>query len=373
MLTRRALLQAGVGAAAALSAPGVSLAQGAGAAPVASNAYGRAMVIDSLVAEGGPGFDPREAVAAGFTAMVLDLEAYPRNFAAAVDALADWSDAFHRQDSGFLRVLRAADLGEARRQKRLGVILSCQDASILDAPTGSVNDRNLRNLRLFYDLGLRVLQLTHNERNGVGDTFREKTDAGLSRLGEKVVAEMGALGMLVDLSHCSDRTTLESIALSPRPCAVTHASCRALYPTLRNKGDDVIRALAQKGGYFGVYNMTLWLTDRDTGGVGDVLDHIDHLVKVGGIDLAGFGSDGAPLTDPTPPEQVLAGAQGYARRNLGLPAAEKIPQHVHALELNAPRRLEVLANGLARRGYKDDAIEKIVGGNFARVFRDACG
>lgn len=376
MLTRRAFVGAGLASAAAAGlGPGPAPAAEPQARPAAGPVpavYAGATVIDTLVA-GGPSFDPGEALTAGLTALVMDLRAYPRNFAAAVEALVDWSSAFHAPDAPLLRVLRGADLGLAKAQKKLGVILACQDASILDAPTGSVDDRNLRKLRFFHDLGLRVLQLTHNERNGIGDTFREKNDAGLSRLGEQVVTEMNALGMLVDLSHCSDRTTLEAIALSTRPVAVTHAGCRALYPTLRNKGDDVLRALAAKGGYFGVYNMTLWLTDKDQAGVDDVLDHIDHAVQVGGIELAGFGSDGQPLADPTPPAARLQGMQGYARRNLGLPAAETIPKHVLAEELNTPRRLEVLATGLARRGYKDDAIEKVLGGNFARVFRAACG
>jgi membrane dipeptidase len=381
MLTRRAFVGVGLATAAAgtLGSTGAAPAAeaaapaGAGKPPApAPAAYGRAMVIDSLVA-GGPFFAAAEAVAAGLTALVVDLDAYPRNFTQAVEALVDWSSAFHEKDTPFLRVREGADLDRAKAQGKLGIVLACQDASILDAPTGSVDDRNLRKLRFLHDLGLRVLQLTHNERNGVGDTFREKSDAGLSRLGERVVAEMNALGMLVDLSHCSDRTTLETIALATRPVAVTHAGCRALYPTLRNKGDDVLRALAAKGGYFGVYNMTLWLTDKDQAGLDDVLDHIDHAVKIGGIDLAGFGSDGTPLANRTSPAARLQGMQAYAQRNLGLPAAEKIPRHVLAEELNSPHRLEILATGLARRGYADDAIEKVLGGNFARVFRAACG
>jgi membrane dipeptidase len=154
---------------------------------------------------------------------------------------------------------------------------------------------------------------------------------------------------------------------------VTHAGCRALYPTLRNKPDEIIRALAERGGYFGIYNMSLWLTDRDTTSTADVLDHIDHVVKVGGIDLAGFGSDGAVVSDDTPADQRLQGMVGYAKRNLGLPGAERLPKHVIVEELNTPRRLLVLTDGLAKRGYKEEAIEKILGGNFLRVFGAACG
>jgi membrane dipeptidase len=186
MISRRMFLRRGLGAAAALSSLGrVARSLAAEAPPAAAGVYARALVIDTLTTDG-PGFDPQVALAAGLTAAVIDLRLFPRNFPGAVDALADWSSAFHRASPGLLKVLKAADLQEAKRQKRFGVILAYQDASILDASTGSVNDYNLRNLRFFCDLGLRVLQLTHNERNAVGDSFREKNDAGLSRLGEKV-------------------------------------------------------------------------------------------------------------------------------------------------------------------------------------------
>jgi membrane dipeptidase len=379
MIDRRTFLRtglAGLGAATALSRleglPLLRAGEAGGAPSPAPGLYARALAIDTLAPDG-PDFDPREAISAGLTAAVVDIRAYPRNFLGAIEGLADWNDAFRSPESKFLKVLRAANLVEAKRSGRLGIVLACQDASILDSSTGSVDDRNLRNLRLFHDLGMRVLQLTHNERNSIGDSFREKSDAGLSRLGEKVVAEMNALGMLVDLSHCGDRTTLEAIRLSTRPVAVTHAGCRSLHPTLRNKPDEVIRALAERGGYFGIYSMSLWLTERETTSVDDVLDHIGHVVKVGGIDLAGFGSDGPVLRNDTPPEVMLQGMQGYARRNLGLPGAETIPKHVLVQELNVPGRLLVLAEGLLRRGYGEGEVEKILGGNFARVFRDAVG
>ena len=369
MISRRAFLGRGLSAAAALSSLG-----GAARALAAETPPGHppAITIDTLTTDG-PSFDPREALKAGLSAAVVDLRLYPRNFPGAIDALAEWSSELHRAGSGFLKVLKGSDLQEARRLGKLGVILACQDAAILDASTGSVSDYNLRNLRLFYDLGLRVLQLTHNDRNAVGDSFREKTDAGLSRLGEKVVAEMNALGMVIDTSHCSDRTTLEAIRLSARPVAVTHAGCRALFPTPRNKPDEVIRALAEKGGYFGVFNQSNWLTDRDRSTVDDVVDHIDRVVKVGGIDLAGFGSDHPVLGDPTPQKEKVEQMQGYIKRNPGMPGAEPLHGHVTVTELDGPDRMRVLAGALARRGYKEEAVEKILGGNFARVFGVVCG
>lgn len=366
MITRRTFLRRGLGAAAALShlsILGRAFPVLAAEAPMPRTSP----VIDTLTPDGFD-FDPKAALAGGLTAAVVDIRIFPRNFPNALEKLKEWDAVFQRPDTLFFKVLKAADLAEARRQGKLGIILACQDAAILDSSTFSVNDRNLENLRQFHGLGLRVLQLTHNERNAVGDSFREKTDAGLSLLGEAVVKEMNKLGMLIDLSHCSDQTTLQAIRLSTKPVAVTHAGCRALYPSLRNKPDEVIRALADQGGYFGIYNMSVWLTSKDTSSAADVLDHLDHAVKIGGTDLAGFGSDGPVLGDPTPQEEKAKGLQGYIRRNQGLPGGEPLHGHVSVAELETPRRMEILAAGLAKRGYKEDAIAKFLGGNFARVF-----
>jgi membrane dipeptidase len=334
--------------------------------------YQRAVVIDTLTNDG-PGFDAQRAIDAGMTAAVADLPIYPRTYLNAVQALQNWTVAFKKQKDRLIKVTRAADFELAKKEMRFGIVLACQDASILDASTASVYDFNLDNLQFFYDLGLRVLQLTHNERNAVGDSFREKSNAGLSRLGEKVVAAMNELGMIIDLSHCGDNTTMEAIQLSNKPCAITHAGCRALYPTLRNKSDAQIRTIAEKGGIFGIYNMSLWLTERDTTSLDDVLNHIDHAVKLAGVDHVTFGSDGPILENATPADDELKGHQEYTRRNWGLPGAERIPAHIHVRELNSPQRLWRLAEGLTRRGYKDDAIEKIIGGNFVRFFREVCG
>lgn len=363
MLTRRAFLGQSLGAAAVFSSLGQALAA---EAPPASPA---GPVIDTMALDG-PDFDVQAALAGGLTAAVLDLRLFPRNYSSALEKLQEWDAAFKRPGSRFYKVLRAADLAEARKQGKFGVILACQDAAILDSSTFSVNDRNLENLRQFHALGLKVLQLTHNDRNAVGDSFRERTDAGLSLLGEAVVKEMNTLGMLVDLSHCGDQTTLQAIRLSTKPCAVTHAGCRALFPSLRNKPDEVIRALADKGGYFGIYNMSVWLTAKETSTAADVLDHLDHVVKIGGIDLAGFGSDGPVLGDPTPQAEKVQGLQGYIRRNQGLPGGEPLHGHVTVAELDTPKRMEILAAGMAKRGYTGDGIAKVLGGNFGRVLEN---
>jgi membrane dipeptidase len=339
-----------------------------------SDLYRRALVIDGLTNDG-PWLKPDEAIEAGMTAAIVDMMMQmPRNFLNALQAITEWQPVFRRPGSRLLPVLRAADLQRAKTERKLGIVLACQDAQILDASTFSVNDQNLDNLEVFYTQGLRVLQLTHNERNALGDSYREPGNAGLSLLGRRVVEKMNELGMLIDLSHCGDRTTAEAIALSKKPCAITHAGCRAMYATGRNTPDENLRALAAKGGVFGVFNMSVWLTAKPTVAIEDLLAHVDHAVKVAGVEHVGFGSDGNVLRAGGRDEKrELEGFGRFVERNKGLPGSEQMPQHLHVAELAGPDRMLRLAEGLDRRGYKPADIEKILGGNFARLLRDTLG
>jgi membrane dipeptidase len=335
--------------------------------------YRRAVVLDTLMAAG-PNDDEIKALAAGLTGGVCDLRAFPRNKINAEKCMADWQRTFDDPSRRFLKILKADDFARAKTENRFAVVLTSQNADILDSGQISNGDDNIENLRAFHEAGLRVLLLTYTDANSLGDGYNEPSNGGLKNLGRAVVPEMNKLGMVVDVSHSGERTSLEAIALSTRPVSVTHAGCLALDPNLRNKSDKVIRALADKGGYFGVYNMTLWMTRKPTSSVEDIVDHIDHAVKVGGIDLVGFGSDQDVTGNPIPNEKYVPGLRGFARRNKGLPAGDPQDfQHVYAADINVPDRLLIIAQALARRGYKGDAIEKILGANFIRTFRGAVG
>lgn len=333
---------------------------------------GQGLVIDTLCLAA-PDIDFAAARRAGMNAALCDLAIYPRAPAEAEQALEGWAEAARANARSFEIVRRRADLTATKAAGKFGIILGSQDAAILGTPVYSVSDENLDRLRHYHRLGLRVLQLTHNERNGVGDGFRERVDAGLSLLGEAVVAEMNRIGMLIDLSHCSDATTNRAIARSRRPVAVTHAGCRSLYTTRRNKSDETIRLLADRGGYFGVFMMSRWLTRASTASVEDVVDHIEHAVRIGGVDLVGFGSDQPILGEPAPQSEKVAALAAYQARNAGLPGAEPLNGHVTCPDLDRPDRMTVLAAALARRGHRADSVDKILGGNFARVFGEAVG
>jgi membrane dipeptidase len=324
--------------------------------------------IDTLTIDT-PDADFPKVSAAGLSGAVVDLMIYPRGNAEAEEALKEWNAAA-ASSASFGLVQRPGDFRRLATAGKFAVLLASQDAAILGPSVYSVSDANLENLASLKDLGLRVLQLTHNERNGVGDGFREKYDAGLSLLGEAVVVEMNRLGMLVDLSHCSDSTTLSTIRLSKKPVAVTHSGCRALYDSKRNKPDDVIRAIADRGGFFGVFMMTRWLTKQPMSSVEDVVDHIAHAIRIGGQQAVGFGSDQPLGGDATPQPEKVRNLANYQKRNQGLPGAEPVHGHVTAADLDGPNRMLVLERALRKRGYKSALIDGVLGANFVRVLEE---
>ncbi|MFJ6024947.1 dipeptidase [Brevundimonas sp. NPDC092305] len=360
-MNRREMLAASVG--------GVALVHVGNAR--ARSAPGRGFVIDAMAIGGAGSVDGPEVLATGMDALVLDMTIFPRALPEAIAGLAAWNTRLGEAGVALHLVRTGADFQAARDENRLGVILACQDASILGPSVISYSDQNLENLKTLHTAGLRILQLTHNERTGAGDGFMEPQDGGLSLLGTRVIEEMGRLGGLIDLSHCSERTTIEAIRASRGPVAITHAGCRALNPSLRNKTDEAIRALADKGGFFGVFMMSRWLTDRDTSSVEDVVDHIDHVVRIGGIEAAGFGSDQPAMGDPSPQASKVARLSAYQARNLGRAGAEPLHGHVTCADMDGPHRMAVLATALVRRGYSSTDIDKILGGNFVRVFSAA--
>jgi membrane dipeptidase len=279
---------------------------------------------------------------------------------------ARWNEELDKHQDVVVRVLSAKDIEDAKRAGKFAMVYLSQDASILNG--------ELAMLRMFFDLGLRVLQLTHDTRNQVGNGYRDRNDGTLSHFGVDVVERCNELGILIDLSHCGDKTTLDAIAISRQPCVFTHVGCRALYRSLRNRTDQQIRALADKGGVVGIFNISEWLTTEDTVNLNAALDHIHHVVQIAGIDHVGFGSDHSMEVETV--DNVAARlhlSQVTASQEIANGLSEVFPKHVLIQELNTPFRMLVLADGLEKRGYTASQIEKILGGNFLRVFRQVVG
>ncbi len=185
-----------------------------------------------------------------------------------------------------VQVRTVEDMRQAKRDGKLGIMLATQDAACLDGDYAylTVMDR----------LGYRVMGLTYSESNMLGDGCGERTREirGLSYFGVDVVKEMNRLGIVVDLAHCGDATTMDAIEVSTRPCLFTHANVREISDSSRNKTDEQIKAMAASGGVMGITGLPR-MVDNDlyAASLDGILDHIDYVVNFVGIDHVGFGGD----------------------------------------------------------------------------------
>ena len=208
--------------------------------------------------------------------------------------------------------------------------------------------------------------------NQIGSGCLAPTDDGLTDLGREAVARLDELGILVDLSHCGARTSLDGIRTSRRPVSFTHTGCNAVYRHPRNKDDETLRLLADRGGVVGIYLMP-FLNPAGEPTAADVLDHLDHALNVCGEDHVGIGSDqGIVPLDVSGDFQREFDAVSAQRSALGVaaPREDTIP---YVPELNHPRRMETLAAMMSARGHSDAVIEKVLGGNFLRLLGEVWG
>ena len=183
-------------------------------------------------------------------------------------------------------------------------------------------------------MGLRCAQLTYNTQNLIGSGSTERVDGGISDYGVKIIEAMNDAGMLIDVSHCGDKTTLDAIEISPRAIAITHSNCRALNNHPRLKTDEAIRKLAKKGGVMGITGVRNFVKDREPTTIEDIVDHIDHVVKLVGIEHVGIGSDSDLMGYDHMPKDQYEQAKAVLQGELRVPRT-----HRH-------RRLRSSAQGL---------------------------
>jgi membrane dipeptidase len=338
--------------------------------PTLWEGYDKAIVIDSLASPGpfntpGATDQPltdemiRNVKLSGITAVNLTVSG--SRISDTFARMGYWERELQAHPDVFLKVYTAADIERAKASRRLGLIYGFQNATMLEG--------DLDNLQLFYNFGVRIIQLTYNDRNLLGDGCLEPANAGLSRFGRDVVARMNELGILVDLSHCGDRTTADAIAASSQPVAITHSGCRAVYDHPRSKRDEELRAMAEKGGVIGIYLMP-FLNPRGQPTSDDLVRHIEHAVRVCGEDHVGIGSDLSITPHVVTPEYLERHRRFVAERQRRGIAAPREEELLFVIDLNSPRRLELIADKLLARGHRESRVEKIVGLNWLRLFRE---
>ena len=336
--------------------------------------YERAIAIDCL-ASPGPFNTPdatanpltpemvANAKASGITAVNVTVSS-ANSLATTFRDMAYWERELQAHSDVLMKILSVADIRRAKETKRLGLIYGFQNATMLEGDVSSLD--------VFQRFGVRIIQLTYNDRNIIGDGCLEPANAGLSRYGRDVVARMNELRMLVDLSHCGLQTTSDGIAASSRPVAITHSGCRAVFDHPRSKTDDILRALANKGGVIGIYMMP-FLNAQGQPLAADLVRPIEHAVKVCGEDHVGIGSD-LSITPHVVTAEYEARHRRFVetRKQRGI-AAPREEDFMFVKDLNTPRRLEQIAEQLLSRGHSESRVEKIIGANWMRLFGDVWG
>jgi membrane dipeptidase len=270
--------------------------------------------------------------------------------------VAGWNAMVANRPDVFVRIDSAEDLAAVHGSGRTGILIGVQNSAHFRSPD---------DVERFHALGQRVSQLTYNSRNMIGNGSTERVDGGISDFGVAVVEEMNRVGMAVDVSHSGDRTTLDACEVSSAPVLYTHSNARALNPGHpRCKTDDAIRRMADTGGVMGITGVRNFVTAREPTTIEHYLDHFDHVRDLVGVEHLGIGSDidlhGYDDMPPDDYEQLKAAYKGsYAFRD--------------KIDIDAiahPKRMFDVTDGLIRRGYADDHIRGILGGNFQRVLGD---
>jgi membrane dipeptidase len=304
----------------------------------------------------------------GITAVNLTVNARPTEALSAFEATNEKMDAWAREIAAhpdvFRQVSEVADIGAAKQAGQLGIVFGFQD--------GVPFEDDLARLDAYHDRGLRIVQLTYNVRNRLGSGSLAPSDDGLTDFGRRAVEGMDELGILVDLSHCGPRTTLDGIRASRGPVSITHSGCNEVFRHPRSKDDEALRLLADRGGVFGVYLMP-FLNPGGAPTTADVIKHIEHALDVCGEDHVGIGSDqGIVPLDVGGDFQARFDAVSAQRAAAGIaaPREDTVP---YVPELNHPRRMETIGEVLAARGHGSSVVHKVLGTNFARLFGEVMG
>ena len=265
----------------------------------------------------------------------------------------------------FLVVRLPADIARAKREKKLGILPGFQYTGFLEEEPSRI--------LTFRRLGVRIMQLTYNNRGVFGDGCLEPGNAGLSKAGHAALRTMNDIGVAVDLSHSGYRTTSEAIESSSKPALITHSGCAAIYQHPRNKPDTILKELADHGGYFGVYLMPYLVASPTVPTHENVMQHVLHAINVCGAEHVGIGSDGSIQAITLTPEEQKAFDADIARRKqlgIGAPGEDRYP---YVPDLNGPSHMEMIAVELQKRGQPSSVIEKVLGANFQRIIGEIWG
>ena len=367
MLSRRQALVLGTGALAAAALPAAAAAK----APIIVNALGglyNPNIDLGQKPEWVPGgealkVDRRaiaDAHASGVTAINQTLGYVsgpddPHQFT--LESLDEWDALVNGNPKHLMLVRKAGDIAAAKAAGKIGMIYGMQNAVQIG--------EHLEHVDQYASRGVRIVQVTYNPANPLGDGSMAPQNRGLTPLGRQVIEKLNASKLMVDLSHSGERTCLDAIAASKAPISINHTGCRALTDLPRNKTDAELRGVAQMGGFVGVYFMPFLTLDGHPHAA-DVVAHIQHALNVCGEDHVGIGTDGGITgIDDLETYTAALAKEIEERRAAGIGATGERPDtYPFVVDLRGPDQFRKLAQMLADKGVKPRVIDKVLGQNF---------
>lgn len=362
MNRRDVLLTSG---AAALTMAASALAKdGAGVSSRAKALYKRALIFDANLA---PPFAelpyPTEFAeivrTAGVNAAKTSFGGTNQTFEDTIAELAYVQWIIEQNPAVFLQVRTAADFARAKKEGRFGILFSFESTDMLEG--------KIERIELFRALGVRVMQLSYNKTSPFGAGVLADPALPLTEAGHKAVETMNKVGVALDLSHAGPKTFWDALAASAKPALLTHTGCAAIHEHPRNKSDEQLKAIADKGGVVGIYDLPYLTPSPKQPTLDDYMQHMAHALNVCGEDHVGIGSDTLLTPFDTSPEGMAEfNAETERRKATGVAApGEDRPLYVEGL--NTPRRSEIIIDALLKRGHSERVAEKVAGLNFVNA------
>jgi membrane dipeptidase len=305
----------------------------------------------------------RQIIGSGLNAIAVTL-CDPKSFEQeavdlAMKGIAEYDKYISENPDLLIKATNIADVDLAKKDGKLAIFYLFQNSTQFG--------RDLESVDQFYDMGVRSSQITYNYQNWAGTGCKERSQAGLTHFGLELVKKMNVVGMLIDLSHANMPTMADTIKTSTAPVMISHTTCRALKENVRNTTDENLRLLADHGGVAGICQMRPFISDKREGAYKLYIDHVLHAINVAGEDHVGIGSDRdhrvVEMTD-----EYIAELKAEEGPNFH---AEDWPLFMD--ELNGPGRMETIWNSLKDRKLSESVIEKVMGLNVYRVYKEVVG
>jgi membrane dipeptidase len=316
--------------------------------------HDRLIVVDGLIVSRWSRSVFQDMARGGLTAANCTCSVW-EGFQATMNNIAQWKAWFREYADLILPVYTVEDIHRAKREGKTGIILGFQNTSAFED--------NLGYIRLFKELGVGVVQMTYNTQNLVGSGCYETRDGGLSDWGREVVAEMNRVGVLCDLSHVGAKTSEDVIRASKKPVAYTHCLPAGLKQHKRNKTDEQLKFIADRGGFVGVTMFPPFLKRGPKATVEDYVQAIDYVINIAGEDCVGIGTD---FTQDHDDEffRWITHDKGTAR---------KLVDFGSVINPKGMRRIADYPNltaAMEKAGWRESKIRKVMGENWVRVLAD---